>query len=97
LKSCFISNIFIIIIFLDPNGQIGQALLLGRLDAAVEMCFKQNMMADALLLAMTGGPELLARTQERYFKVEAALFVYRTALIKLKSTFRSNQKDGCRT
>jgi protein transport protein SEC31 len=60
--------------FLDPDGQIGQALLLGRLDAAVEMCMKQNMMADALLLAMTGGTELLARTQQRYFKVDALHF-----------------------
>jgi hypothetical protein len=35
---------------------------------------KQNMMADALLLAMTGGTELLARTQQRYFKVDALHF-----------------------
>jgi protein transport protein SEC31 len=67
-------NNVLLVLYSDPDGQIGQALLLGRLDAAVEMCMKQNMMADALLLAMTGGTELLARTQQRYFKVEAALF-----------------------
>ncbi|XP_059478226.1 protein transport protein Sec31A isoform X2 [Neocloeon triangulifer] len=52
----------------DPEGQIGQALLIGRVEAAVELCLKQNRMADALLLAMTGGPKLLAQTQQRYFK-----------------------------
>ncbi|XP_065338650.1 protein transport protein Sec31A isoform X2 [Cloeon dipterum] len=53
---------------LDPEGQIGQALLVGKLEAAVELCLQQNRMADALLLAMTGGAKLLAQTQMRYFK-----------------------------
>ncbi|KAF4518106.1 hypothetical protein B566_EDAN007807 [Ephemera danica] len=52
----------------NPEGLIGQALLLGHTEAAVELCLKQGRMADALLLAMTGGPDLLARTQFRYFE-----------------------------
>jgi protein transport protein SEC31 len=54
---------------IDPESLIGQALLLGHTEAAVELCLKQGRMADALLLAMTGGTELLARTQFRYFEV----------------------------
>ena len=49
------------------EGLLGQALLTGNFEAAVEMCIHENKMAEAILLAVAGGPELLARTQEKYF------------------------------
>ncbi|PSN56122.1 Protein transport protein Sec31A [Blattella germanica] len=47
----------------DNEGLICQALLLGNTEAAVEMCIQNGRMADAIILAMTGGSDLLARTQ----------------------------------
>lgn len=49
------------------EGLLGQALLTGNFEAAVEMCIHENKMAEAILLAVAGGPELLCRTQEKYF------------------------------
>jgi len=34
----------------------------------VDMCLSENKMAEAILLAIAGGPELLSRTQQRYFQ-----------------------------
>jgi hypothetical protein len=53
----------------DAEGLICQALLLGNTEAAVELCLLNGRMADAIILAMTGGSNLLAKTQYRYFKV----------------------------
>ncbi|KAL0275659.1 UNVERIFIED_CONTAM: hypothetical protein PYX00_003452 [Menopon gallinae] len=52
----------------DPEGLICQALLLGNTEAAVELCLQSNRMADAIILAMTGGSELLAKAQFKYFQ-----------------------------
>lgn len=53
----------------DPSGLICQALLIGHTEAAVELCLQEGRYADAIVLAMTGGPDLLAKTQFRYFEV----------------------------
>lgn len=34
----------------------------------MELCIDHNRMADALIIAMTGGADLLARTQLRYLQ-----------------------------
>lgn len=52
----------------DNEGQICQALLTGNIEAAVELCFESNRMADAIIIASTGGSDLLSRTQYRYLK-----------------------------
>jgi protein transport protein SEC31 len=41
----------------------------GNTEAAVELCLLNGRMADAIILAMTGGSDLLAKTQYRYFQV----------------------------
>ena len=41
-------------------------VIAGNFEAAVDCCFRFGRMADALLLAATGGRELFQRTQERY-------------------------------
>ncbi|KAK7113259.1 protein transport protein Sec31A-like isoform X2 [Littorina saxatilis] len=52
----------------DKSGLMAQALLMGNFEAAVEMCLAENKMAEAILLAIAGGPELLLRTQKKYFQ-----------------------------
>ncbi|KAF5282331.1 hypothetical protein FQA39_LY17630 [Lamprigera yunnana] len=52
----------------DTEGLITQALLLGNLEAAVELCFRAKRFADAIIIAMSGGSELLARTQFKYLQ-----------------------------
>ncbi|XP_069705559.1 protein transport protein Sec31A isoform X3 [Periplaneta americana] len=59
---------FKILIGDDTEGLICQALLLGNTEAAVELCLQNGRMADAIILAMTGGSDLLAKTQYRYFE-----------------------------
>ncbi|XP_014475273.1 PREDICTED: protein transport protein Sec31A isoform X2 [Dinoponera quadriceps] len=51
----------------DEDGLITQAVLLGNIEAAVSLCFDNKRYADAIILSMAAGPELLARTQYRYF------------------------------
>uniref|UniRef100_A0A8C5L2P4 Protein transport protein Sec31B n=1 Tax=Jaculus jaculus TaxID=51337 RepID=A0A8C5L2P4_JACJA len=51
----------------DSDGLLSQALLLGELGSAVELCMKEERFADAIILAQAGGADLLKRTQERYF------------------------------
>ncbi|KAG3264277.1 hypothetical protein H1C71_000564 [Ictidomys tridecemlineatus] len=50
----------------DTDGLLSQALLLGELSSAVELCLKEERFADAIILAQAGGTDLLKRTQERY-------------------------------
>ncbi|XP_076465161.1 protein transport protein Sec31A-like isoform X2 [Babylonia areolata] len=52
----------------DTSGLMAQALLMGNFEAAVEMCLAEDKMAEAILLAIAGGPELLLRTQKKYFQ-----------------------------
>ncbi|XP_053559335.1 protein transport protein Sec31A isoform X3 [Bombina bombina] len=51
----------------DVDGLITQALLTGNFESAVELCLHDNRMADAIILAIAGGPDLLDKTQRKYF------------------------------
>ncbi|XP_036101929.1 protein transport protein Sec31A isoform X7 [Molossus molossus] len=51
----------------DIDGLITQALLTGNFESAVDLCLHDNRMADAIILAIAGGQELLARTQKKFF------------------------------
>ena len=50
---------------------VKRALLIGNFDAAVEGCFARGHLADALMLAASGGAELWEKTRARYFALEA--------------------------
>ena len=50
----------------DTDGLLSQALLLGELGPAVELCLKEECFADAIILAQAGGADLLKQTQEHY-------------------------------
>lgn len=52
----------------DAEGLICEALLTGNIEAAVDLCMDAGRSTDAIILAMTGGSELLARTQYRYLR-----------------------------
>ncbi|NWX86213.1 SC31B protein, partial [Nothoprocta pentlandii] len=51
----------------DTDGLISQALLLGNFEGAVELCLRAERFADAIILAIAGGENLLRETQKRYF------------------------------
>lgn len=52
----------------DTDGLICQALLSGNTEAAVELCMENGLTTEGIILASTGGPELLARIQYKYLK-----------------------------
>ena len=54
------------------SGFLSQALLTGNIELAVELCLEQNRMADAIILALQGGSELLQRVQAKYFEKSAS-------------------------
>lgn len=58
---------FFVFLVADIDGLITQALLTGNFESAVDLCLHDNRMADAIILAIAGGQELLSRTQEKYF------------------------------
>jgi protein transport protein SEC31 len=47
---------------------VAQALLTANFEAAVEVCLHNDRMAEAIILALAGGPELLAQTQAKFFQ-----------------------------
>ena len=50
---------------------VKEALMVGNFEAAVDCCFRTGNLADALVLASSGGGDLWAKTQERYFESQA--------------------------
>ncbi|KAH7882294.1 transport protein [Phlebopus sp. FC_14] len=52
----------------ETDRLVTRALVLGDFESAVELCLESERYADALLLAIKGGEELLQRTQKAYFE-----------------------------
>ncbi|KAG5641968.1 hypothetical protein DXG03_003842 [Asterophora parasitica] len=52
----------------DTDRLVTKALVLGDFESAVSLCLSSDRFADAILLAVRGGPELLQRTQKAYFE-----------------------------
>ncbi|XP_066519357.1 protein transport protein Sec31A isoform X2 [Hoplias malabaricus] len=50
----------------DTDGLISRALLVGDFEGAVELCLNDGRYAEAILLSVSGGEELLKKTQQRY-------------------------------
>ncbi|XP_051523833.1 protein transport protein Sec31A isoform X2 [Myxocyprinus asiaticus] len=50
----------------DTEGLISQALLVGNFEGAVDLCLNDGRFAEAILLSISGGEELLKKTQQRY-------------------------------
>uniref|UniRef100_A0AAZ3PYC6 Protein transport protein Sec31A n=1 Tax=Oncorhynchus tshawytscha TaxID=74940 RepID=A0AAZ3PYC6_ONCTS len=63
------TNLFILLyapVVLDADGLISQALLVGNFEGAVDLCLNEGRYAEAILLAISGGQELLQKTQQTY-------------------------------
>ncbi|KAG5653852.1 hypothetical protein H0H81_009931 [Sphagnurus paluster] len=52
----------------ETDRLVTKALVLGDFESAVALCLSSDRFADAILLAVRGGPELLERTQKAYFE-----------------------------
>ncbi|KAL1685967.1 hypothetical protein GGG16DRAFT_65216 [Schizophyllum commune] len=60
----------------ETDRLITKALVLGDFESAVSLCLSCDRFADAILLAVRGGPELLQRTQKAYFEKRTAALPY---------------------
>ncbi|KAI9498424.1 hypothetical protein BDB00DRAFT_448070 [Zychaea mexicana] len=60
----------------DTDRLITRSLVLGDFNTAVELCLASDRLSDALLLAIYGSSDLLARTQKAYFERQAAKTSY---------------------
>ncbi|XP_041117043.1 protein transport protein Sec31B-like isoform X2 [Polyodon spathula] len=54
----------------NTDGLISQALLVGNFEGAVDLCLNDARFADAIILAISGGEELLKKTQLRYLATQ---------------------------
>ncbi|KAK9717564.1 protein transport protein S31 [Basidiobolus ranarum] len=52
----------------DGDRLITRSITLGDFESAVSLCLKHDRLSDALILAVCGGGDLLARTREIYFE-----------------------------
>lgn len=66
-----------------------KSLVLGDFESAVSLCLSVERYADAILLAVKGGPELLQRTQTAYFTRQTTSLPY----LRLYQSIVSNDLD----
>ncbi|KAJ3111982.1 protein transport protein S31 [Phlyctochytrium bullatum] len=52
----------------DIDYLISRSLIMGDFESAVKLCFATNRPADALMLAICGGPDLVKYAQDQYLK-----------------------------
>jgi protein transport protein SEC31 len=55
---------------------VTKAVVLGDFESAVSLCLSTERYADAILLAVKGGPELLQKTQKAYFERRTTALPY---------------------
>ena len=60
----------------EMDRLVTKALVLGDFESAVSLCLAENRFADAILLAVKGGPELLQKTQKVYFERQTTTLPY---------------------
>ncbi|EIN09101.1 WD40 repeat-like protein [Punctularia strigosozonata HHB-11173 SS5] len=60
----------------ETDRLVTKALVLGDFESAVTLCLSVERFADAILLAVKGGPELLAKTQKAYFEKRTTQLPY---------------------
>ena len=60
----------------ETDRLVTKALVLGDFESAVSLCLSVERFADAILLAVKGGPELLARAQKAYFEKRTVALPY---------------------
>ncbi|KAK7685054.1 hypothetical protein QCA50_011891 [Cerrena zonata] len=60
----------------ETDRLVTKALVLGDFESAVSLCLSSDRFADAILLAVRGGPELLQSTQKAYFERQTTAHPY---------------------
>ncbi|KAL9557965.1 hypothetical protein PS6_001549 [Mucor atramentarius] len=60
----------------ETDRLITRSIVLGDFESAVNVCLASERYSDALLLAICGGSDLLARTQKTYFEHQSKKFAY---------------------
>ena len=60
----------------ETDRLVTKALVLGDFESAVSLCISTERYADAILLAVKGGPELLQKTQKAYFEHRTTALPY---------------------
>lgn len=60
----------------DTDHLITRAIILGDFESAVNICLASERYSDALLFAICGGSDLLARTNKIYFEKQSKKFAY---------------------
>ena len=60
----------------ETDRLVTKALVLGDFESAVSLCLSVERFADAILLAVKGGPELLGRAQKAYFERRTVALPY---------------------
>ncbi|KAG1730307.1 hypothetical protein EDB19DRAFT_1740751 [Suillus lakei] len=60
----------------ETDGLVTKALVLGDFESAVSLCLSVERYADAILLAIKGGEDLLQRTQKAYFERRTTSYPY---------------------
>ena len=60
----------------EADRLLTRSLVLGDFESAVSLCLSTSRFADALLLAVRGGPHLLAKTQKAYFERKTTALPY---------------------
>lgn len=73
----------------ETDRLITRALVLGDFRSAVELCLSAERYADALLLSIKGGDDLLQRTQKAYFESQTTEHPY----LRLFQSIVSNDLD----
>uniref|UniRef100_A0A667XJL2 Protein transport protein Sec31A n=1 Tax=Myripristis murdjan TaxID=586833 RepID=A0A667XJL2_9TELE len=61
-----VTNYYLMFVSMYTDGLISQALLVGNFEGAVDLCLNDGRYAEAILLSISGGEELLKKTQQRY-------------------------------
>jgi len=59
---------YILCVCVDCDGLITRALLTADFESAVDVCIHHGRWAEAVILAIAGGPQLLAETEKRFFE-----------------------------
>jgi len=55
-------------VLVDCDGLITQALMTANFESAVDVCIQHGRWAEAVILAIAGGRQLLAETENRFFE-----------------------------
>lgn len=75
--------------FEDTDGLISQALLVGNFEGAVDLCLNDGRYAEAILLSISGGEELLKKTQQKYLsKQKNSISMVREEFIQTADAFK---------